>query len=212
MTTISPATIERMRTCRIIPVITIKSLDQAIPLAQALIAGGADILEVTLRTDCALDAIKSMVDAGLDAIVGAGTITRPSDVDAAAKAGAEFLVTPGTTAPLLTALKAYDGAVFPGAATVSEALKLRDEGFAVQKFFPAEASGGASFLKSIAAPVPDIQFMPTGGVSAKNARDYLSLPNVIAVGGSWIVPNDLIEAGKWEDITNLTQTSRDALA
>jgi 2-dehydro-3-deoxyphosphogluconate aldolase/(4S)-4-hydroxy-2-oxoglutarate aldolase len=212
MTTISPATIERMRACRIIPVITIKSLDQALPLANALIAGGADVLEVTLRTDCALDAIRQMADAGLDAFVGAGTITRPSDVDAAARAGAEFLVTPGTTETLRAALKSYDGAVFPGVATVSEALSLRDEGFAVQKFFPAEASGGAPFLKSIAAPVPDIQFMPTGGVNPQNARDYLSLPNVIAVGGSWIVPNDLIEAGKWEDITTLTKTSRNALA
>lgn len=212
MTTISPATIERMRTCRIIPVITIKNLDQALPLANALIAGGADVLEVTLRTDCALEAIKQMADAKLEAFVGAGTITRPSDVDAAAKAGAEFLVTPGTTEESRTALKAYDGAVFPGAATVSEALKLRDEGFAVQKFFPAEAAGGAPFLKSIAAPLPDIRFMPTGGVSPKNARDYLSLPNVIAVGGSWIVPNDLIEAGKWDEITALTQASRDALS
>ncbi len=200
--------LDRVRACKVVPVITIKNVDDALPLANALIAGGIDILEVTLRTDCALEAIRVMANAGLDALIGAGTITTAEDVVAARDAGAEFLVTPGTSPALIPALKAFGGPVFPGVASVSEALHLRDEGFYVQKFFPAEAAGGAAFLKSIASPISDISFMPTGGISAGNAAAYLKLPNVLAVGGSWIVPSDHVASGKWDQITELCVAAR----
>ena len=211
MTAISPATIERMKACCIVPVITIQDVKHAVPLAKALIAGGVDVLEVTLRTDCALDAIQEMKQAKLDALIGAGTITTEAQVNSAANAGAEFLVTPGTPASLLPALKAFDGAVFPGCSTVSESLALRSAGFSVQKFFPAEPAGGSKFLKALGGPVPDVHFMPTGGISMGNARQYLDLPNVIAVGGSWIVPNELIENGEWDVIALLAKESREEL-
>lgn len=205
MTPIPADVLDRLRACKVVPVITIEKVEHAVPLAAALVNGGIDVLEITLRTDCALDAISAISKAGLGAFVGAGTITRPEDISRACDAGAEFLVTPGTPYSLLHSLKAFEGVVFPGIATVTEALNLRAEGFSVQKFFPAEASGGAAMLKSIAAPIPDLTFMPTGGITVETASEYLKLPNVIAVGGSWLCKSYDIENLNWSGITHLAR-------
>lgn len=208
MTPVSDDTLRRFRDCRIIPVITLPDVASAVPLAKALLAAGIDVLEITLRTPAALDSIRALSEAGLGALVGAGTITRPQDIDAARKAGAAFLVTPGVSPALLPELKAFDGPIFPGAATVSEVMTLREQGFLVQKLFPAEASGGTDFLKSVSGPLPDVRFMPTGGIGPGNAAQYLNLPNVIAIGGSWMVPQPLISEQRWDDITQLARTAR----
>ena len=205
---ISETVLNRFAACRVIPVITIRDIETALPLAEALVAADMDVLEITLRTDCALDALETIASADLPALTGAGTIVSEDHVTQASGAGADFLVTPGVSPNLLTALQAYKGPVFPGAASVSEALALCEAGFTAQKFFPAEAAGGARFLKSIAAPIPHIQFMPTGGISPDNAADYLALPNVLAVGGSWMVPQKLIDERDWKGITELARTAR----
>jgi len=190
----------RSRAAGVVPVLTIKNADDAVPLAEALIAGGLDVLEVTLRTEHALAAISKISSSGLDCVIGAGTILSEGDVDAARNAGATFLVTPGTPASLVPALLDYDGLVIPGAATATEALTLKEQGFDMLKFFPAEASGGAKFLKGVSGPMPELRFMPTGGVSQANMKDYLGLKNVVAVGGSWIAPSAEIEDKNWAAI------------
>ncbi|MAK59530.1 MAG: keto-deoxy-phosphogluconate aldolase [Ponticaulis sp.] len=211
MSAIPHEILNRVRDCKIVPVITLSDVDHALPLADALMAGGVDFLEVTLRTSSALACIEKMASSGVDAMVGAGTITRPEDVTAAKNAGARFLVSPGATPALIPELQAFDGPVFPGVASVSEAMIMRDHGFTVQKFFPAEPAGGPGFLKSIAGPMPDIRFIPTGGISQANAPGYLELENVIAVGGSWIVPNALIAEKDWAGITKLCLDARQRL-
>ncbi|WP_084397738.1 bifunctional 4-hydroxy-2-oxoglutarate aldolase/2-dehydro-3-deoxy-phosphogluconate aldolase [Henriciella aquimarina] len=185
----------------IVPVLTIHDVAHAAPLAEALAKGGLTAVEVTLRTPAALEAIRIMSEAQKDLLVGAGTIISEGDVDAALKAGSDFLVTPGTSPLLLDALSSHDGVILPGVATASEAMARFDEGYGVMKFFPAEAAGGAKFLKSLAGPLPHMDFMPTGGITPENARDYLSLPNVIAVGGSWLATKDEIARGDWAAIT-----------
>lgn len=188
----------------IIPVIVIKDVAHARPLAEALVKGGLPALEVTLRTPCALEAIQEMaqVEGG---VVGAGTLLTPEDVKAAKAAGATFGVSPGATDRLLEACEAEGLPLLPGVATASEAMKLLERGYEVQKFFPAEANGGAPALKAIGAPLPAVSFCPTGGVSALNAPDYLSLPNVICCGGSWVAPQNLMNAGDWEGIETLAR-------
>ena len=188
----------------IIPVIVVDDLDHAVPLAKALVAGGLPVLEVTLRTPVALDAIRAMseVDGG---VVGAGTLVTPDDVRAAKEAGAKFGVSPGATDALLDACEADDLPLLPGAATASEAMRLLARGYDMLKFFPAEASGGAPALKSIGAPLPQISFCPTGGVSPENAHSYLSLPNVVCAGGSWVVPKAAMQAGDWGEIERLAK-------
>ncbi|NRB33285.1 MAG: bifunctional 4-hydroxy-2-oxoglutarate aldolase/2-dehydro-3-deoxy-phosphogluconate aldolase [Rhodobacteraceae bacterium] len=188
----------------IIPVIVVDELDHAVPLAKALVAGGLPVLEVTLRTPVALDAIRAMseVDGG---VVGAGTLVTPDDVRAAKEAGAKFGVSPGATDALLDACEADDLPLLPGAATASEAMRLLARGYDMLKFFPAEASGGAPALKSIGAPLPQISFCPTGGVSPENAHSYLSLPNVVCAGGSWVVPKAAMQAGDWGEIERLAK-------
>jgi len=176
------------------------------PLAEALIAGGLSVLEVTLRTPAALDVINEMAKVP-GATVGAGTLLNPKDVAAARQAGAKFGVTPGSTDRLLGACEAEDLPVLPGAATASEVLSLLERGYTVQKFFPAEANGGPSALKAIGAPLPDAMFCPTGGVTPQNARSYLSLKNTLCVGGSWVAPKALIEAGEWDDIAALARAA-----
>ncbi len=188
----------------IIPVLVIADVSVARPLAEALVAGGLPALEVTLRTPVALDAIRAMADVP-GGRVGAGTLVTPEDVRAAKAAGATFGVSPGATDELLTACEAEDLPLLPGAATATEAMKLLARGYDVLKFFPAEASGGAPALKAIGAPLPQISFCPTGGVSPANARAYLSLPNVLCAGGSWVAPDRLIEAGDWAAIENLAR-------
>ena len=186
----------------VIPVLVVHDAAQAQGLARALVAGGLPALEVTLRTQSALDVIREMaqVEGG---VVGAGTLLTGRDVEAAKEAGASFGVSPGATDRLLDACEANDLPLLAGAATASEAMRLFERGYTVAKFFPAEINGGAAALKAIGAPIPQVRFCPTGGVSLKNARDYLSLPNVLCVGGSWVAPPDAVDAGDWDRVTAL---------
>jgi 2-dehydro-3-deoxyphosphogluconate aldolase/(4S)-4-hydroxy-2-oxoglutarate aldolase len=190
----------------IIPVLVVRDVAHARPLAEALVAGGLPALEVTLRTPAALEVIREMtrVKGG---VVGAGTLITPEDVIAAKAAGAVFGVSPGATDELLEACEAADLPLLPGAATATEAMRLLSRGYDMLKFFPAEAAGGAPALKAIGAPLPQISFCPTGGIGLDNAVSYLKLPNVICAGGSWVTPNDLVKAGKWDQIEALARTA-----
>ena len=190
----------------IIPVLVVDNVAQARPLAEALVAGGLPVLEVTLRTPAALDVIAAMADVE-GGVVGAGTLVTPNDVAAAKAAGAEFGVSPGTTDALIAACEAEELPLLPGAATATEAMALYERGYDMLKFFPAQASGGAAKLKAIAGPLPQISFCPTGGITPANAESYLSLPNVICAGGSWVAPRDLVEAGDWSAIKALAQAA-----
>lgn len=190
----------------IVPVLVIDDPATARPLAEALIAGGLPALEVTLRTPAALEAISIMAQVP-GGHVGAGTLITPEDVRAAKAAGATFGVSPGATDELLAACADQDMPLLPGAATASEAMALLARGYDMLKFFPAEASGGAPALKAIGAPLPQISFCPTGGVSAANAESYLSLSNVICAGGSWVAPKDLVAAQDWDGITQLASAA-----
>ena len=192
----------------VIPVLVIDTLAQARPLAEALVAGGLPVLEVTLRTECALEAIAAMAKVE-GAVVGAGTVLSPAQMADAAGAGARFAVAPGATPALIDAARINALPLLPGAQTCSEIMVLLEQGYDVQKFFPAEAIGGAAALKSIAGPLPQVTFCPTGGISATRAPDYLSLPNVACVGGSWIAPKAALAANDWETVTKL---ARDAAA
>lgn len=193
------------KVCELAPVVPVLVVDDASiagALAQALIAGGLPALEVTLRTPAALDVIREMakIEGG---VVGAGTLLTTKDVEDAKAAGATFGVSPGATDRLLDACEANDLPLLPGIATATEAMRLLERGYSVQKFFPAEANGGAPALKAIGSPLPQIKFCPTGGVSLANANDYLSLSNTLCVGGSWVAPKDKILAGDWAGITAL---------
>jgi len=181
----------------IVPVLTVESVEHAGPLAAALKAGGLASAEVTLRTAAGLEVITEMKRAEPSLLVGAGTILSEGDVDAALKAGADFLVSPGAGPDLLKALAYHDGMILPGVSTASEAMARFEEGYGVLKFFPAEAAGGANFLKSLSGPLPHIDFMPTGGLKPHNVGDYLKLPNVIAAGGTWIATPADMAAGDW---------------
>ena len=189
----------------VIPVLTIERGEDAVPLARALVAGGLPVIEVTLRTRAALDAIAGIAEEVPDCLVGAGTVLSGQDMKAALAAGAKYLVSPGTTVELARTFAAAPVPALPGCATVSEALTLSALGFRVLKFFPAEPSGGIAWLKSVAAPCPQLKFCPTGGIELRNAGGYLALPNVIAVGGSWPAPQDLIAAGNFARITELAR-------
>jgi 2-dehydro-3-deoxyphosphogluconate aldolase/(4S)-4-hydroxy-2-oxoglutarate aldolase len=188
----------------IIPVLVIEDAGRAQGLATALVKGGLPALEVTLRTPAALEAISEMakVQGG---VVGAGTLITPDDVLRAKDAGATFGVSPGATDRLLDACEDADLPLLPGAATATEAMRLLERGYTMMKFFPAEASGGAPALKAIGAPIPQITFCPTGGVSIKNAHDYLSLANVICAGGSWVAPANLVASEDWDAIEVLAR-------
>ncbi len=188
----------------VIPVLVIEDRSHARPLAQALVAGGLPVLEVTLRTDAALDVISSMAKVS-GGIVGAGTLLSPNDVKAAKAAGAQFGVSPGSTPELIAACEAEDLPLLPGSATATEAMALLARGFHVQKFFPAEANGGVAALGSLASPLPQISFCPTGGVNADNAGDYLRLPNTLCVGGSWVAPKAAMKIGDWAAIETLSR-------
>ncbi len=184
----------------VIPVLEVPTLDKAAPLAQALDQGGLRVVELTLRTSCALKAVKEMQEAAPDLIIGMGTIRSRQDIDAALDAGAKFLVSPGASHSLLSALSTVGAPALPGVATASEAMTAQEAGFVAQKFFPAEAAGGVSYLKSLSGPLPDITFCPTGGISSQTARDYLALANVACVGGSWIASKDDIAREDWSKI------------
>lgn len=187
----------------VVPVLIIDDVATAVPLARALVAGGLKAIEITMRTPAALDAVRAVADEVEGAVPGAGTILNAAHFDAAVKAGAQFIVSPGTTRSIIDAAKASEAALLPGAATASEVMVLRDEGYDVLKFFPAEQAGGAAYLKSLSSPLAGTMFCPTGGISLKNARDYLSLPNVVCVGGSWVAPKELVASGDWAAITKL---------
>ena len=207
MMTATQSTAETTRICGLAPVIPVLVIHDAViaePLARALVAGGLPVLEVTLRTAAALDAIAAMA-AVPGGVVGAGTLITPEDVRAASAAGAKFGVSPGATDRLLDACEAADLPVLPGAATASEAMRLLERGYGMQKFFPAAASGGAVALGSIGGPIPQVTFCPTGGVSLTNAGDYLALANVACVGGSWVAPQQLIDARDWTGIEGLAR-------
>ena len=195
----------------VIPAITIGDAADAAPLAGALIKGGILALEVTLRTPAALDAIREM--AGIEGgVVGAGTLITPADVVAAKEAGARFGVSPGFTPALLDAARDAEMPLLPGVNTPSEMMALMERGFEVMKFFPAGPAGGPGFLKAISGPLPKARFCPTGGISLANAGDYLSLPNVLCVGGSWVAPGDLVARGDWEGIERLASEAASLLA
>ncbi|MFV2052647.1 bifunctional 4-hydroxy-2-oxoglutarate aldolase/2-dehydro-3-deoxy-phosphogluconate aldolase [Aliiroseovarius sp. YM-037] len=188
----------------IVPVLVVSDPATARPLAEALVAGGLPALEVTLRTPAALGVIREMAKVS-GGHVGAGTLLTPDDVRAAKDAGATFGVSPGATDILLQACEDEDLPLLPGAATASEAMRLLERGYTVQKFFPAEASGGAPALKAIGAPIPQVSFCPTGGVSLSNANDYLSLTNTLCAGGSWVAPQNKIADGDWAGIEALAK-------
>lgn len=195
---------EICRLAPVVPVLVIDDIAHARPLAEALVKGGLPALEVTLRTGAALDAIRAMAEVP-GGLVGAGTLLTPADVKAAKAAGAMFGVSPGATERLLDACAEHDLPLLPGAATASEIMALLELGYSVQKFFPAEQAGGAAYLKSIGSPIPQVLFCPTGGISLKLAPDYLSLKNILCVGGSWVAPKDAMARGDWAAITTLAR-------
>jgi 2-dehydro-3-deoxyphosphogluconate aldolase/(4S)-4-hydroxy-2-oxoglutarate aldolase len=192
---------EVMTTSPVMPVMVINNLEQAVPLAKALVAGGLKVLEITLRTPVALDAIRRIKSEVPGAIVGAGTIINIETLNKAIEAGAEFIVSPGVTDSLIDAALASGVPILPGVATSSEVMRLLEKGITAMKFFPAEAAGGIPMLKSFGGPLPQVTFCPTGGVNPKNAPEYLALSNVACVGGSWMAPADLVDAGDWAEIT-----------
>lgn len=187
----------------VIPVIVIERLDDAVPLAQALVAGGVRVLEVTLRTPVALKAIEAMAREVPGAIVGAGTIRSAADARAARAAGAQFGVSPGYTAEVGAACREVRLPLLPGVATASEVMAAQADGLSFLKFFPATAAGGIPMLKALAGPFPDVAFCPTGGITLQTAPDFLTLPNVKVCGGSWLTPADAVRAGDWARITRL---------
>ncbi len=192
----------------VIPVLVIERAADAVPIARALVDGGLTVLEVTLRTPAALDAVAAIARALPDAIVGVGSAIDAPQFAAAAAAGARFAVSPGATPELEAAAHEAGLTWLPGAQTASEVLALRARGHRLLKFFPAQSSGGVGFLRSIAGPVPDVKFCPTGGVSPDNARDYLALGNVACVGGSWLTPPAAVSAARWDEIRALARQAR----
>jgi 2-dehydro-3-deoxyphosphogluconate aldolase/(4S)-4-hydroxy-2-oxoglutarate aldolase len=192
---------------RVIPVLTIDDARAAAPLAQALVAGGLHVLEVTLRTQAALDSIRAIARAVPQAVVGVGTVTQAADIRPAVEAGARYLVSPGTPPALADALAHAGVPAIPGCATVSEAMALSARGFPLLKFFPAEASGGVAWLESVLAPLPELRFCPTGGIRAANAPAYLALGNVVAVGGSWVAPKDAVATGDFARVEKLARAA-----
>jgi 2-dehydro-3-deoxyphosphogluconate aldolase/(4S)-4-hydroxy-2-oxoglutarate aldolase len=199
----------------VVPVITVERVTDAAPLARALVSGGVRVLEITLRTAAALDAIRAIRAEVEGAVVGAGTIVTPAQLDAVAEAGCAFAVSPGTTPALLAAARRSPVPLLPGTATASEVMTVLDHGMTFMKLFPAEAVGGRELLRSLASPLPQARFCPTGGIDLAKARAYLALANVVCVGGSWLVPKDAIAAGDWGRITALAREAaglRDAPA
>jgi 2-dehydro-3-deoxyphosphogluconate aldolase/(4S)-4-hydroxy-2-oxoglutarate aldolase len=199
---------ENLKATRIVPVIVIKELGHAVPLAKALVEGGLDILEITLRTGAALDAIKAISGQVPGAIVGAGTVINAQQFAQAAQAGAKFVVSPGLTEEVAKASRNQGVPILPGVATASDIMRGLALGLETFKFFPAETSGGAPAIKALGGPFPQISFCPTGGISTKNLSSYLSLPNVIAAGGSWMIPSDLNQADAFARATQMAREAR----
>lgn len=193
----------------IVPVLVINKVEDALPIAEALLAAGIRVLEVTLRTSAALDVISAIAKELPEAIVGSGTVTNRQQLQQSVDAGAKFAISPGLTQDLLQAGNESNIALIPGISSISELMDAADFGYDHLKFFPAEASGGVNAIKSIGGPFPDIKFCPTGGINLNNVRDYLALPNVLCCGGSWLVPNHVVDSKNWSEITKL---SNEALA
>lgn len=191
----------------VLPVVVVDRVADAVPIARALVAGGLPAIELTLRTPVALDAIRAIADEVPGILVGAGTVVTPRQAKQAADAGAQFLVSPGSTPALLAGMVETGLPFLPGTATVSEVLTVLESGFEEMKFFPAEASGGAAFLRAVSAPVPAARFCPTGGITAESAASYLALPNVGCVGGSWLTPPDAVARGDWDRIEALARAA-----
>ncbi|MEU2714802.1 bifunctional 4-hydroxy-2-oxoglutarate aldolase/2-dehydro-3-deoxy-phosphogluconate aldolase [Streptomyces sp. NPDC007205] len=189
----------------VVPVVAVSDASDAVPLARALVAGGLPAIEVTLRTPAALEAIRAITGAVPEAVVGAGTVISPEQVTECVAAGARFLVSPGWTDALLTAMRASGVPFLPGVSTTSEVVALLERGVREMKFFPAQAAGGTAYLRSLAGPLPQARFCPTGGIGPATAPEYLSLPNVGCVGGSWMVPADAVAAGDWARIEELAR-------
>ncbi|MDR6757936.1 2-dehydro-3-deoxyphosphogluconate aldolase/(4S)-4-hydroxy-2-oxoglutarate aldolase [Mycoplana sp. BE70] len=187
----------------VVPVLVVDDAASAVPLARALVAGGLKAIEITLRTPAALEAIRLVANEVEGAVAGAGTILNAAQFDQAVEAGSQFIVSPGTTRELLDVAAQSPVPLLPGAATASEAMALREQGYKVLKFFPAEQAGGAAYLKALSSPLAGTLFCPTGGISLANAKDYLSLPNVVCVGGSWVAPKELVMREDWAGITKL---------
>lgn len=204
----SLTSLQIMQDAPVIPVIVIEDPDHAVPLARALVAGGIRMLEVTLRTTAALDAITQIAQDVPEAIVGAGTVCHQNDAQEAMRAGARFAVSPGYTHTLGQYCRQTGLALLPGVSTASEVLMAMEDGYSELKFFPAVQSGGVAMLKALSGPFGNIKFCPTGGITPQNARDFLALKNVICVGGSWLAPSDAMDAG---DFSRITQLAREAV-
>jgi 2-dehydro-3-deoxyphosphogluconate aldolase/(4S)-4-hydroxy-2-oxoglutarate aldolase len=194
-----------MRLAPVIPVLTVNDPDEAVALAKALVRGGLPAIEITLRTENALACIKAVAERVEGAVTGAGTVLSAEDLRKSVAAKARFLVSPGTTQELIDAAEKTDVPLLPGVATASEAMSLGEMGYQALKFFPAEQAGGAPYLKALSQPLPNFHFCPTGGINLDNIRDYLALPNVLCVGGSWVAPSALVVAQDWDAITELAR-------
>ena len=197
--------LQAMQAAPVIPVIVLHDLAHAVPMARALVAGGVRMLEITLRSAQALACMEAIARQVPEAVVGAGTVRQAADAHAAARAGAQFAVSPGYTTALGQACRDAGLALLPGVATASEIMQAQQDGFSQLKFFPALQAGGVAMLKAWSGPFADVQFCPTGGISLSNAPDFLALPNVVCVGGSWLVPAQVLAAGDWAQITRLAR-------
>jgi 2-dehydro-3-deoxyphosphogluconate aldolase / (4S)-4-hydroxy-2-oxoglutarate aldolase len=189
----------------VVPVVVVDDVEQAVPLARALARGGVGIIEITLRTAAGLGAIERVAAEVPEILAGAGTVTTPQEAEAVRRAGAQFIVTPGSPPRLLGSVVDTGLPFLAGSSTLTEMMRLAEQGLTAMKFFPAEASGGRPYLSAVAGPMPGLRFCPTGGISMANAADYLALPNVGCVGGSWLTPKDAVAAGDWARIENLAR-------
>lgn len=205
---LNPTFLSACRQAVVMPVLTIADVGQSVSLAQALVAGGLTYLEITLRTSAGLAAIREIAKSVKGVTVGAGTVLSQAQGESAVQAGARFLVSPGATPALLTAAETFGVPFLPGVATASEAMACLERGYRFLKFFPAEQSGGIPALKALAAPLADLRFCPTGGIGAANLGAYLACPNVVCVGGSWVAPQAMIDAGDWSGIEGLAAAAR----
>ncbi|MFR9791460.1 bifunctional 4-hydroxy-2-oxoglutarate aldolase/2-dehydro-3-deoxy-phosphogluconate aldolase [Streptomyces sp. MB22_4] len=203
----SPPVVSVLDLAPVVPVVVVRDAADAVPLARALAGGGLRAVEVTLRTPAALAAIRAIADQVPQAVVGAGTVLTPGQAEACVAAGARFLVSPGWTEGLLAAMRACGVPFLPGVSTASEVVALLERGVREMKFFPAQAAGGTAYLRSLAGPLPQARFCPTGGIGPANAAEYLALPNVGCVGGSWMVPADAVAAGDWARIEALARAA-----
>jgi len=194
---------------KVIPVIVIEDLNDAVPIATALVDGGLNVLEVTLRTSVAIEAIKLIKNALPNAIVGSGTVVDATTLELSLNADVDFLVSPGSNDELLAAAKSNNAPLLAGVSTASEVMKLQSFGYNCMKFFPAEAAGGAAMLKSIGGPLPDALFCPTGGINLQSAPEYLALKNVACIGGSWMLSKHLIADKNWAEVTRLSRQANE---